>query len=173
MKSKITFRVEGLREMEEALKEFPRSTTRGILRKALADGLQPIVDQAESQAPVASGHLRDSHMVGTKLSARQQSAHRRWAGTTPVRTPRGWRSAPSKSVFVFGGPGPLAQATLQEWGTADHPPQPYMRPAWDGKKQEGVGIFMKRMADHLEAAKQRLARKAARLAKKLQKGTGR
>jgi len=167
---KTRMRVEGLRELQDALKELPKATSRNVLRRALTEAAKPMAATAEEQAPVDKGHLKRSHKVTTKLSKRQRAVHRRWAGTVPVRTPRGWRSAPAKAVYVFVGPGPLAQATQQEFGNADHPPQPFMRPAWDAHKRQAAMSIRDRMAEQLEAARKRIARKAERDARKMKKG---
>jgi len=159
--------VEGLRELQEALRELPKATARNVLRRALTEAAQPMAAAAEAKAPVAKGSLKRSHTVGTKLSRRQKGVHRQWAGTVPVRTPRGWRSAPAKAVYVFAGPGPLPQATQQEFGNANHPPQPFMRPAWDAHKEQAARTIKERMAAQLEAARKRIARKAERIARKV------
>lgn len=167
---KTRMRVEGLRELQDALKELPKATSRNVLRRALTEAAKPMAATAEGLAPEDKGDLKRSHKVTTKLSKRQRAVHRRWAGTVPVRTPRGWRSAPAKAVYVFAGPGPLAQATQQEFGNADHPPQPYMRPAWDAHKHKAAEHIGDEIAEQIEAARARAARKAERLARKMRKG---
>jgi HK97 gp10 family phage protein len=163
------FRVEGLRELEKTLKELPKATGKRVLREALKDAGAPIEVAAERLAPIASGDLQKSHMTGTKLSKRQQGIHRRWAGTSAVRTPKGWRSSPAKAVYVFVGPGPLPQAHLQEFGSADQAPQPFMRPAWNAEKMNALAILVQRLAERIEVARARFAKKAERLARSMTK----
>ena len=165
-------KVEGLRDLELALRELPKATGKRVLRDALRDAGEPIEQAAAARAPVATGELRTSHTVSTKLSKRQRGIHRKWMRTTPVVTPAGWRSDVTKSVFVFVGPGPLPQAHLKEFGTATQPPEPFMRPAWDGQKENALAIFVDRIAERIEAARQRLARKAERLARAMKSGSG-
>jgi HK97 gp10 family phage protein len=131
---KVSVHVEGLRELQKALSELPKATATNVVRKALEDAAAPVAAAAKALAPVASGELRSSVIAGTKLSRRQKKVHRQWAGTTPVKTPAGWRNQPAKEVFVFAGAGTNPHAHLQEFGTADLPPQPFMRPAWDANK---------------------------------------
>ncbi len=166
---KVTVKVEGLRELERALLELPKATARSVVRQALLDAAEPIAADAKASAPVASGELRSSIIKGTKLSRRQKAVHRRWIGSTPVKTPAGWRSAPAKAVYVFAGAGTNPQAHLQEFGTADQPPQAFMRPAWDANKESALAIVAKRIAERIEAARVRLARKAERLARSMKR----
>ncbi|HRY04519.1 MAG TPA: HK97 gp10 family phage protein [Beijerinckiaceae bacterium] len=167
---KASVQLFGLRELLENLEEFPKATQRNVLRRALMAGGEVIEHEAELRAPVRTGTLRSSHTTGTKLSRRQRAVHKRWMGQVPAeRTPQGWRSAPLKAVYVFVGPASLPQAIVQEFGAADQAPQPFMRPAWDGKKIIALATVIDVLEREIEAATQRLARKAAREAAKLRK----
>jgi HK97 gp10 family phage protein len=165
---KTTVRVEGLKALQEALEAFPKATQRNVLRRALIAGGQQIEQEAELRAPVDTGTLKKSHTTGTKLSRRQKAVHRRWAGQVPAeRTAEGWRSKPADAVYVFVGPASLPQAIVQEFGGPDRPAQPFMRPAWDGQKESALAIVVDAIKREIDAASQRLARKAAREAAKL------
>ncbi len=167
---RTTVRVDGLRELLANLEEFPKATQRNVLKRALMAGGEAIEAEAERRAPVRTGTLRTSHTTGTKLTRRQKAVHRRWAGQVPAeRTAQGWRSQPIKAVYVFVGPASLAQAIVQEFGSADQPPQPFMRPAWDGQKNAALAIVVDSLRREIAEASQRLARKAAREAAKLKK----
>jgi len=170
--NRTTVRVDGLRELKEALEALPKATGRNVLRRALMAGGEPIEEAAESLAPVGKGDLKRSHTVGTKLSQRQKAVHRRWAGQLPAqRTSEGWRSKPSDAVYVFVGPSNLPQATLQEFGSADQPPQAFMRPAWDSQQERALAIIVQQISVQYQAAVARIARKAARAAARLKKST--
>ena len=149
-----TVKVEGLRELEAALKELPRSTGKAALRRALKKAAKPIADAAAARAPVDEGHLRDSIGVGTKLTRRQRSLHRKMF--------RNDRAA----VEMFVGAGGLAQAITQEFGTFKEPPQPFMRPAWDAGKNALLDGIKDDLWGEIQKAAQRHARKMARLARK-------
>lgn len=165
---RTSVRVEGLKALKEALEEFPRATQRNVLRRALIAGGKQIEEEAERRAPVDRGTLKKSHTTGTKLSRRQRAVHRKWSGQVPAeRTAEGWRSKPADAVYVFVGPASLPQAIVQEFGGADRAPQPFMRPAWDGQKEAALAIVVDAIKRELDAASQRLARKAAREAAKL------
>lgn len=138
-------RVEGLREIERALKELPKATGKTILRNALKKRAKPIADAARAAAPVRAvggGQLRDSIAVSTKLSRRQASLARKEG---------------KSAVEVYAGAGPLPQAHLEEFGGPNNAPRPFMRPAWDQHK-DGV---LRGLADDLWKSIERAARRLA------------
>lgn len=166
-----TREVEGLKDLERALAALPKATGRSVLRRALLAGGAPIAEDAERRAPLRKGNLKRSIGVSTKLTKRQKAVHRRYAGTLPPeRVAGGFRSQPAKSVFVFVGPGSLPAAVPQEFGTVNHPAQPYMRPAWDTQQDRALAIIVERIGAEIKSAVERLAKKAAREAAKMKAG---
>lgn len=142
-----TFRVEGLKELDEALKELPKATGKNVLRRMLFKAGAPIANAAAAAAPRLRGKLQTSIGAGTKLSKRQKQMHR-----------------PESSVEIFVGAGALVQAITQEFGTRNHPPKPFMRPAWDAHHRASLTSMRDDLAEEIEKARARLARKAARIA---------
>jgi HK97 gp10 family phage protein len=147
--AKVTVKVAGLRELDEALGELPKSTAKNVLKRTLTKAGTPIEQAAEREAPVRTGRLKRGVMTGTKLTKRQRRQAER-AGF----------------VEVFVGVEALAQATMQEFGTHNQPPQPYIRPAWDAHQTAALNIIASDLGNEIERAAQRLARKAARAAAK-------
>lgn len=143
-------KVEGLKELDEALTELPKATARNVLKRTLMRAGEPIRAAAEMLAPVLKGTLKISIAVGTKLSARQKKLHQK-----------------QSDVEVFVGAGPLPQAHLQEFGNANQPPQRFLTPAWEANKMNALEIVKSDLALEIEKARERLARKAARLAAKM------
>src|SRR5688572_30736260 len=113
--------VDGLSELQVALRELPDATAKNVLRRVARTALEPIAARARALAPVDDGTLRESITVGTRLSRRQRSQHQ--------------KESPD-DVEMFAGAGPLPQAHMQEFGTQHSPPQPFMRPAWDSGKED-------------------------------------
>jgi HK97 gp10 family phage protein len=147
----IKVHVEGLAEVQTALRQLPDSTAKAVLRRVGRKRLEPVANKARELVPVGMGELRDSIAVSTRLTRRQRGKH----------TKDG-----IDDVEVFAGAGPHPQAHLQEFGTEHHGPQPFMRPAWDSEK-EGVFAGIKQdLWEEIEKAAARLARKAARAAAK-------
>lgn len=131
---KVTFKVEGLRELEKQLDRISKSTGKRAVRKALKEAAQPMADLAERLAPKGPDpKLAPSIAVGTKLSKRQAKLHRRM-----FRTERA-------AVEMFLGPGPDPAAWNQEFGNINMGPQPFMRPAWMQDRE----AMLKRLSENL------------------------
>ncbi|WEX07373.1 HK97-gp10 family putative phage morphogenesis protein [Chelativorans sp. AA-79] len=151
-------RVEGLRELEQALSELPKATGKNVLRRTLRKAGEPIAEDMRAKAPddpdTSGEDLRNSIGVGTKLSPNQRSAHRKM-----FRDDRA-------SVEMFVGAGPVPQAIQQEFGNVNHGPQSFARPAWDAGKDGALETIKTELGNEIGKAAKRLARKAARLAAK-------
>jgi HK97 gp10 family phage protein len=145
-----TVTVEGLRELDAALGNLPKATGKNVLRRVLKKAGQPIAEEAEERAPVLTGALQISIGVGTKLTKRQSKLHRKMFKDDRA------------SAEMFVGAGGLAQATQAEFGNEHQAAEPYMRPAWDGNKDEALDIIATDLGDEIMKAARRLAKKAAR-----------
>lgn len=145
----IKVKITGLRQIEQALSNLPKATAKNVVRRVLKARAQPIAEAARRLAPVDRGDLTKSITVGTKLSKAQRSQHKK-------RTPG--------TVEMFIGAGRNPQAVLQEFGTAHHPPQPFMRPAWDSGKEQLLSGLKEDLWAEVQKAVGRQARKAAKAA---------
>lgn len=148
--ARTLFKVEGLKELETALKELPKATGKNVLKRVLIKAGQPIAASAERHAPRLRGKLQMSIGTGTKLSRRQSRLHRK-----------------ESTVEIFAGAGALAQSITQEFGTSFHPAQPFMRPAWDENQKPSYDSIRDDLAAEIEKARKRLAKKAEREAAKI------
>lgn len=144
------FKVEGLKELDAALKELPKSTARGVLRRTLTKEAQPIADAGEAYAPKLSGELALSYAVGTKLSRRQKRLHKK-----------------QSDVEVFVGPTPHPKSVQTEFGNSHQAAQPHMRPAWDGNVMKVLSGIRDTLKGEIDKTVARIARKAERDAAKL------
>lgn len=143
----ISFKIEGLSECYAALHELPKATAKNVALRVLKKRAKPILDAAEAKAPVASGKLKKSMAISTKLSKRQKSRYK--------------KDGPN-DVDVFIGAGALPEAHMQEFGTTSEPAQPFLRPAWDALKDNLTQQLADDMWVEIERAVTRLARKAAK-----------
>jgi len=148
----VTMKLEGFEGFEKNLAQLEKlATRRAVARRSLIKSAQPMADIAQGMAPVGDTNtLAPSIMVGTKLSKRQAALHRKMF--------RNDRAA----VEVFVGAGPLSSAHTQEFGTAHHAPQPFMRPAWDQDHKALLQRLGELMAKEIDKAITRQARRAAR-----------
>lgn len=142
--SRTTVRVEGLRQIDQALGELGKTTGRNVLRRVGMARMEPLAEAMRSRAPVNAGDLKESIAVST-------------------RNPR--KNRKQSTVEVHAGPGRHPQAHLREFGGDGNPPEPYVRPAWDGGKDELLNGLKDDLWSEISKAAARQAKKAARLAK--------
>lgn len=142
--ARTTVRVEGLREIDKALGDLTKATGKNILRRVGRSRLEPMAEAARQKVPVDQSDLKDSIAVSTKNPKR----HRK-----------------QSTVEIHMGPGRHPQAHLQEFGTLHHGPKAYMRPAWDGGKNELLTDIGRDLWSEIDKAAKRAARKAARQAR--------
>jgi HK97 gp10 family phage protein len=146
MANKVTMTLEGLSDLADAISELPKATQPNVVKRALNAAADPIQQAAASMAPHLTGALQRSIIIGTKLSRAQAKTLTK-----------------ESKIELFVGAGSLAQAITQEFGTVHNRPQPFMRPAWAANSRKALDIIKDQLATEIEKARQRLARKAARL----------
>lgn len=143
-------RIEGLRDLENALRELPKATARAALRRTLKIAAKPVEDAMRAKAPVETGGLRDSIITGTRLTRRQAAAAK--------------KETKHFSEIHIGTSHPAA--VPQEFGTILHAAQPFGRPAWEETQTGALVDISRELGGEIEKSRERLARKAARLAAK-------
>jgi len=142
----VTVKVEGLKDLENALKDLPQANAKAVLRRTLKEAGEPIAKTARSLAPKHDMHLSESVDVSTKLSRRQRGLHKK-----------------ESPVEMFIGPGPDPAAHLQEFGSGPgHHAQPFLRPAWDQNKDKALDTIANLTWVEIEKTAKRLAKKAAK-----------
>lgn len=166
-------KVEGLKELEEALKELPKATGKNVIKRALTNAAKPFVEQAKAMAPVRLGYLKrsitTSKVVMTSGSAGKKAfaealakgASRREAGAA-AHAANAEASGNVTSGLIVIGPGRHPQALFQEFGTAHHAPHPYMRPTWEENKMPAIETIREELWSEIKKAADRLAKKALR-----------
>jgi len=143
---KVTFKVEGLSECEEALVDLGR-TGKNALGRALQKAGEVVATEASRRAPRLTGDLAESISVSTRAKdAAPKGTARRYVGST----------------------GSFAH--LQEFGTAHSAPQPFFRPAIDAMGKAVIETFKRELKVEIDKAIKRQQRKNARLLAKGLKG---
>lgn len=146
---KVTIKIEGLKELQDALRELPKSTGKNVMRRVLLARAEPVAEAARQLVPIDKGNLQASINVSTRLTRRQRGRHRK---------------VHRDDVEVFVGPGSNPAGHLQEFGTSRHPAQPFMRPAWDRAKDAVLEGIKEDMWAEIEKVVQRRAKRAAKAA---------
>lgn len=165
--AKTTVRIEGLKELEAALGELPKSTGKSVLRRVLLKRAAPVRDAAQSRAPKGeTGVLKASAGAGTKLSARQAKLNKAANGGGAKMTADGWRSDAKNSVEVYVGFKSSPASIVQEFGSVTQPPQAFMRPAWDATQGGVLEGLKDDLWNEIQKAAKRVAKRKAKLAAK-------
>ena len=153
--AKVTFHIEGLSELKDALEELPKATSTNVQKRALMAAGDLIQGPMEAMAPEAPNsrykmHMKRTITVSGKLSNRARKLDKK-----------------ASKVEIYVGPAELPRARYQEFGTPTNAPHPFIRPAWDQNKMKALVSIKELLAEEIKKAAERLARKAARLAAKL------
>lgn len=149
-----TIRVEGLAELEHALRSFAPMVKGNPLRNAARAMTVPIIDRAKSLAHVSEndgGTLRDS--ITAKLIP---------VGERDAATEKG----DSVEVFQVGprsrGKGGAPYAHMVEFGIPSgqgaQPARPFLRPALEETKDEMITAFTNKLGADLERIRKRLVK---------------
>ncbi len=142
-----TVRIEGLKELDRALADLPKSTAKRVTRGILLEAGEPLAQEARVREPKLDMHLYENTDVGTKLTRRQAGLH---------------KSGGNKDFAeAFVGTSDPA-GVQQEFGNEHNAAQPFLRPAWDAKQDQVLFIISHRLWVAIETAAARLARRLVR-----------
>lgn len=145
MSIEFEFKLIGAKELENALKQFPKSVAKAALRQTLKKAAKPILSSARANAPRRTGKLAKSIVISTRLKRTQRKRYETgvslFVGSTSSRAH--W--------FEFG---------FYPGGGAKFVKRPFLRPAWDANKARVKEIFEKEIWKVMEKKASQLARKA-------------
>lgn len=131
----------GFRDLNRMLERLAAGISEDTIRQALHDGGEVIAAEARRLAPVDTGTLRDSIQVTDERDASLYG-----------------RPNAGDGISVYVGPvgstedGDVFYAKFIEFGTTRHGPQPFLRPAIEGKAQEAGEIIVKALDAALRKA---------------------
>lgn len=153
----VTMKIDGLSELDAALgafaAEYGKASGKAVLRRVADKALQPMAETARRLAPddpeTQGKDLKASIAVGGKLTKRQASLARKDQNKATVTRYMG-------TADPAGVP--------QEFGTVNHGPQAFMRPAFDQDKRGAIEIVGKELGPEIEKTASRLAKRRAKKA---------
>ncbi|WP_435988536.1 HK97 gp10 family phage protein [Sulfitobacter sp. SH24] len=145
-----TVKLSGFSDLERELEKLTKAAGKGVLRRSLKKAAEPMAAMANAAAPKgATGDYAQSFIYATKLNKRQSGKYRKMF--------RNDRAA----VEGFVGTNDPA-GIQQEFGNANHGPQPALRPAWDQDRQAMLERLSQALWSELEKSIARANRKAAK-----------
>lgn len=184
----MTFRIEGMPEIERALEGIAKQSTQvAVTRRALTQAAIPMRDLARQYAPIDQGDLAANIIISLRATgevgrAAYAASMRETGGDTAaaVTAMRGARRAfkannppailymgPTKEIwyahFPEFGTGPRVNggqfAGTQHPGTA---PDPYLRPAFDAQAKPTIDRLAPLIMQEINKSAKRAAKKAAK-----------
>lgn len=177
---RTSVKIEGLKELDEALGEFSKATSGNILKRAVSTAGAMIAEEAIAIAPKDRGNLKKEIKVGKAkiitpgkaafAQAMREGGTRAEAAAAARAANRAAGGTGRSAVTQVGPTKKAGQGILQEFGTAHHKAQPFMRPTWDRHRVRAAEVMKDALAEEIEKAKQRAAKRAARLAAKVAAG---
>lgn len=172
--------VQGLKELNDALNDFSKATSGNILKRAVSTAGAMIAEEAIKIAPKRTGKLKQEIKVSKAkiiTPGKAAFAQAMAEGSTRAEAAAAARAANSaaggsgRAAVVQVGPTKRAgQGLLQEFGTAHHKAQPFMRPTWDANDRRALDVIKEALAEEIEKAAKRAEKKAAKLAAQIAAG---
>lgn len=141
-----TVRVDGLKELGEALSLLSTDIQNKIARAATNAAAQVIKNEAIRRAPSDTGNLRKNIIV-KRLPAGEASPLTSQYMVTVRQGKLTKKQAGSGLQDAFYG-------RFVEFGTVKMPPRPYLRPAFDQKKTDAVDAMKPRLKQRIDKANQ-------------------
>ncbi|HXT31375.1 MAG TPA: HK97-gp10 family putative phage morphogenesis protein [Vicinamibacterales bacterium] len=164
----------GFDELEAALDELGRSLAKQVLQKAMKLALQPVADEARLLAPRSDDpeqklHLADSIVVRATLNKNQRRL--RFRAGTDVGFAEAFvgATAPHAHLVEFGHV--LVRSVHSQKAQYRHviiayvvighvPAHPFMRPAWDARRDQAWAIFKVEIWNVIVTTARRVRRQA-------------
>lgn len=128
----MSLRIDGGKELAARLGRLEQSVSRKVKVNALREAAEPIRATAAQLAPRSSDapHLAENIVIGTLTENRLERIGRDTETVVEV----GPAAGKGGDDFFYG--------LFQEFGTAFHPAQPFMRPAFDAWAPRSLSILV-------------------------------
>lgn len=148
--------VKGLRELQDALRGLPDKVATKHLRGAVLAGAKLIRDEAKAIAPVYTGKVEDGHpppgtlkrAISMGRSNRDRAPGKEVANVFVRQAKNG--NVGQKNVKAYSKFDAYYWRFV-EFGTSKMAARPFMRPAFEAKKEGAVEAIKQRLADGVEA----------------------
>lgn len=158
MTIRVAMTLQGLDELEAALRDLPTRLGKNTLRRSLLKAAK--IMEAAMQGNAPTNRLRVRIVTSASLSKRQRAA-------SPI-------TRKASEVTVYVGSRPLRHAHLVEFGSGPRynkkgafrgsmPANPYVRPGFDSSAQPVLVEFGRILGPEIEKTAARYAKKQAKL----------
>jgi HK97 gp10 family phage protein len=140
----------GFKELADALRELGPRVARNSLRRAVSAGAAEIRNDAKARAPVDTGEMRKDIMI-----KRERDTKGEMAATYSVFVRSGKKSR-------LAGKSRDVQKDSYYWkfvefGTSKMAAKPFLRPAFESRKEEAVKVIGEKLDEGVQKAARELA----------------
>lgn len=151
----VSIKLEGVGNVERIFRELAdeigdKKANSKILVPAVREAMKPVLAQARSNAPEDTGGLKQSLQVEARRPTRRDKRSKYIAITDTVISLV--TTAPGKKLAKMGINSD-ARAIAQEFGTARHPAQPYLRTALESQSQSVIQNLSQILARRIDKYK--------------------
>ncbi len=144
-----TMQLKGFKELASALRELPQRVSRNALRAAVNAGATEIKKEARIQSPVDTGLLKKNLY---QKQVREASGPNRQTFYVGVRQGVVRNKDGTKKDMPF-------YWKFMEFGTSKLPAAPFLRPAFESKKEDAVKRISEKLDERIQKYAVELARK--------------
>jgi HK97 gp10 family phage protein len=136
----VSIKLEGVGDVQKIFRELAdeigdKKANSKILVPSVREAMKPVLAQARANAPVDTGGLKRSLQVEARRPTRKDKGSKYISATDTVISLV--TTAPGKKLAKMGINSD-ARAIAQEFGTAKHPAQPYLRTALESQSQSVI-----------------------------------
>ncbi len=159
MSAPVSFKVDGLDEVIDSMKELSLTVQNRLVRQAAESAMQPVVDEARDRCPADTGHLAES--IGVKR-IRLRGRYKKGLIVISVGPRQGheWaRVGESKENKPFKYGVPVEYGHVAPGGRFV-PPVAFMRQTYHNQKESIIDRFTSDLKQLVESATAKAARKA-------------
>ncbi|MCU2437586.1 HK97 gp10 family phage protein [Enterobacter hormaechei subsp. xiangfangensis] len=137
----------GLADIAKDLEALSRAENNKVLRDATRAGAEVLKEEVIARAPVRTGKLKKNVVVVTQKSRRRDeiSSGVHIRGVNP-------RTGNSDNTMKAKNPRNAFYWRFVEMGTANMPPHPFVRPAFDVRQEQATEVAMRRMNQAIDEA---------------------
>lgn len=150
MADNVRIRTEGFAELAERLKQLGPRVAKNALRRAVSSGAAVVRNDARSRAPVDTGEMKKDIQI-----KREKDERGSFMAKYAVFVRSGKKSRMSgrardvqKDSFYW---------KFLEYGTSKMPAQPFMRPAFEARKEEALKVIGEKLDEGIQKAARELA----------------
>lgn len=153
--------VKGLAELRQVMRALPDDLAGKALQGAVASGAAAVRNEVTTRAPIRTGKLqRAVYMVRDKaLTTLTRAVYhvgvrsgKKWRSRTITAGKRAGQTTSDRDAFYW---------RFLEFGTSKMAKRPFLRPAFEAKKEEAVDAIKERLATRIKRYTSRLRRTPA------------